>query len=184
MAESGVFDGYLPQILMTIPIHLRSREQYYKDAVEEVRGRLDWAWEIYKHLPDNPTREDFEKSEHGEGWWQRGTPPWWGLNDIIGFIEIRIDLMESQFLVALFLPKNKRLRASTRMRAVWPAGLEKVPFGRNVSASEVRDRIKTELIAFSDDTRLRRRYLDLEPYFLLLDNTDLIGLTLAHYDSR
>jgi hypothetical protein len=49
---------YVPQPIVSIPIYLRKKIQYYKDSADAVRKQLDILWDAYSQAP-GADRDEF-----------------------------------------------------------------------------------------------------------------------------
>lgn len=97
----------LPKVIFLAPIQLRSRKQYYKDICEDVARELDYAWESGHNRLFAPEQEH-RTSSYARSVWQAHSPFWWGLNDIVGYIECRYDQDKQEIRATLFLTAKRR----------------------------------------------------------------------------
>jgi hypothetical protein len=152
---------YAPQPIVSIPIYLRNKSQYYKDAVDAVRKQLDILWEAYSQRP-GADRDEFERSERAKWFWDHGTPPWWGVNDVIGYIQVLIDPLDHELYVSLFLP-TKRISRVTKNKVFWNVRTERRDIDRPMGNAGLRLLILDLIADVANDTRVRRYHLDLRP---------------------
>ena len=86
--ERGIKDDdYEPQILWLIPIYLRSRIQYYDEVISRIHREIDNLRRCY--VSAYPSPEAFEKSSIVNVVWYRNSPLWWGLDNVVGWIDLR-----------------------------------------------------------------------------------------------
>lgn len=165
--------GYEPLSLGLIPILLRSRKQYYQDAVATTRKLIDWYWETSKTI--YPSRAHFEGSDFIQGVWEREAPLWWGLNDIIGWIDVRLCVRAREFQISVFLP-TKRISRVFQNKAYFCHFQESIKLPGRSTNAELRKVLIKGVEKVAADRRLRRRYLNLGGWRSLVQYLDLIGL--------
>jgi hypothetical protein len=181
MCESGAgHGGYQPQQLWLIPILLRSREQYYREAEEAIRNRIDEVWELSGRAYGS--RAAFEQSATVANIWAWNAPIWWGLNDVIGWIDVQLDILEWEFQVALFLPL-KRISRRLKDKSFAFEIMERVP----LPSGQTNERAQESLIAaverLATHDKVARYEVDLERWKRVVRNTNLIGVFEAFVDS-
>ena len=169
-------DGYEPTQLWLIPILLRSRKRYYMDAVHAVERQLSNARGLYSRLYDSD--DAFEQSSFVQGTWARASPLWWGLNDIIGFIDIRVDALERELQASLFLTTKRPSRALVD-KTYAPTRRETVQIEQREVNENLRGRLSEIVHSLARDNAIKRRYINLEGWSRALDNTALIGVIRA-----
>jgi hypothetical protein len=166
-------DEYEPVQLWLLPILLRTRQQYYDDAIAKVKRDIEHMWQSSGSL--YPTREAFDSSDFVDGVWRRASPYWWGLNDIAGFIDIRANVGAAAIEATLFLTSKRpskrlvdKLYVHRRRERVELRGGE-----TNDDLQSATDAVVTRL---AGDSRIKRRYLDIDGWRLVLSSTDLVRL--------
>src|SRR2546422_2954951 len=97
-------DGYEPQTLWLLPICLRSRTSYYDDVVNRAKSDLAEAWRQQGHL--YKSREEFDASSFVDHIWRLHSPFWWGLNDVVGYVDVKACVRAMHIQAALFLTKK------------------------------------------------------------------------------
>ena len=192
MSESGepllkrLADGDLqavgrhPLQLWLLPIHFRSHDKYYRDLIEAVKKRLEEAWELHGHL--YASRQEFEESDFVRNTWRFHSPYWWGLADIIGFVDIRASVAEKSVNATLFLTTK---RASSRLvdKTYVAKRQESVHFDNASTNESLRSDLSDAVGRIAADPLLRRRHLDLEAWVCILEHTDLVGILRAEVRS-
>ena len=165
------FAGPEPLQLWLLPIHLRSRRRFYEDVVKQARRQIDDMWKF--QAPMFSSREEFERSSGVDRVWSLFSPLWWGLNDIVGFIDIR---MHAEDLAAsLFTTSQRPSRTLNRKRYVFRRA-EAVP----ISITSTNDVLRPATIAavelLASDALPLRRQLDVARWRPLVYSTDLAAL--------
>ena len=138
-----------------------------------MRRGIEAAWEAYGHLYES--RDGFERFPYVEQSWRLASPSWWGLNDIVGFIDIRANLLEQALQATLFLT-TKRVSRTLVDKTYVAGGQEVVRFGEVASNDELRRDLIQAVERLATDTRLRRRQLDLQAWRQVVNHTDLVGI--------
>lgn len=174
LAESSLEgDDYEPLCLWLIPVLLRSRKQYYADAVAKTKQLVEWYWKT--RGPAFASRADFEKSTFLQQTWEREAPPWWGLNDIIGWIDVRLSVREREIWVSLFVP-DKRISRNLKEK-VYSCRLQERVTLPNRSTNE---KLSSDLIGAVERVAaapvIRGRCADLASWRRCVRHTDLIGI--------
>lgn len=131
-------DDYEWLRLWQIPLYLHSRKQYYREALERIRQRIEDAWTRWQDR--GGSRERFESSTTVRGIWDRGMPPWWGHHDVVGWIDIQLDIREWRIFAALFLPAK---RISLRLKDKTLILMKRlfIPLGEEVLNEDLRERV-------------------------------------------
>ncbi len=150
--------------------------QYYREAADRTRSDIEDLWSRVSDLYDGV--EPFMKSHVVDHIWGRNSPMWWGLNDIIGYIDIRLSVRSLQFQASLFLTRKRASRQLADKRFVHRRQ-ETVRIERGDTNQSLRERLIVAVDDISQDPRLKGRYLDLGPWEQLVANTDLVGLFRA-----
>ena len=181
MSEAGGgHGGYQPQQLWLIPIHLRSREQYYDEAEGRIRARIEEVWELSGGAWES--REAFEGSETVANRWGWRTPVWWGLNDVIGWIDIQLNPLEWEFQASLFLPLKRISRALKDKQFVCEAS-ERVPLPSGQSNERAQELLIEAVQRVAATKKVARYQVALEQWKRVVRNTDLIGVFQAFVES-
>ena len=167
-------DGYEPQSLWLIPVFLRSRVQYYDEAAASIRKRIEEHWEQFGQNTYN-SREEFEQSSFVEWIWSDSHPYWWGLNDIVGWIDIRVCVRSRGIQVALFLPTKRVSRRLKDKRYVFRRR-ETISLSQHATNEQLRESLIEAVETIRNDERIKTRYVDLHQWCRLVRHTDLIGI--------
>lgn len=166
-------DGYEPQPLWLIPIQLRSRIQYYQEVADRALADIERSWDASGRY--YRSREEFDASDFVRHIWQRSSPFWWGLNDIIGFVDVRLYTRSVQIQAALFLT-TKRPSRTLRDRVFVHKRHSAYDLVGGETNHELQDRTIALVRELAADPRLKRRHLDLPPWERSVRRTDLIGI--------
>ena len=169
-------DDYEALQLWLIPILLRSRETYYADAVQAVEHEIEEAWTRYQHL--YPSRTDFDNSDFINSFWQRASPYWWGLNDVVGFIDIRANVRTLAIDATLFLTAKRPSRKLVDKTFV-ARGQRSLPLGPGQSNADLVKELDDIVTDLRSDPRLRKRYVDLDSWRRVVANTNLLRIVLG-----
>lgn len=172
--------GYQPQQLWLIPIHLRSREQYYKEAEERIRAQIEEVWELSGR--GYPSREAFERSETVANIWGWRAPVWWGLNDVIGWIDVQLDPLEWEFQVSLFLPLKRISRVLKDKQFAFEV-MERVPLPSGQTNKRAQELLIDAVERVAGHEKAARYQVDLEQWKRVVRNTNLIGVFGAFVES-
>ena len=174
LVEAGIeFDPYEPQILLLIPVYLRSRRQYYEEAAQRIHRKIEDFWQSQSHWYE--FRDEFEKSSLVTWIWDSGSPPWWGLNDVVGYIDVRVCVRKREIQAALFLPK-KRISRQLKEKIFWFQRREAISLGERATNERLRSQVMELVHRLRADDRLKNRYVDLEQWQRILNHVDLVGL--------
>jgi hypothetical protein len=174
LVESGVEDdGYEPQSLWLIPVFRKSRIQYYEEAATSIRRRIEEHWERLREVYDS--RADFENSSLFQWLWDSGHPYWWGLNDVVGWIDIRACVRSKELQVSLFLP-TKRISRNLKNKTYVFRRKETVPLSPQATNESLQKSVIQAVEAIVGDNRLKGRYVDLHQWYRLVRHTDLIAI--------
>jgi hypothetical protein len=178
MCDAGLrSDEYEPQQVCLIPIYLRTRYQFYREAEEAIRDRIEEVWSAAGSAWKS--REDFDRSESTNNIWLRESPPWWGANDIVGYLDLRMSLPQQEFQVGLFMPM-KRVSRSLRDKKFVFTHMERRPFPSrqpNSTAQELFVEMVTEVCRRPE---VKKRYVERESWAHIIRRIDLLGLLQDH----
>ena len=166
-------DNYEPLQLWLLPVFLRSRERYYSDAIAGVQHDVEDAWR--RNSSFYSSRGDFDKSQFVTGIWNRASPYWWGLNDIVGFIDIRANVAESTLESSLFLTTKRASRRLTNKIYLFKAkeSVTCFPGQNNTELLRLLDDAVTRL---TKDSRLRQRHVNLDSWRRVLIGTNIVQI--------
>jgi len=175
LIESGADDSYEPLLLWMIPVYLRTRQEYYLDAVKNARRRIDALWEQTKNSYES--RDEFERTRIVEYIWNRSGPPWWGLNDIVGWIDVRLfsKIEDTRIELSLFLPTKRISRRLVDKRFVFRRR-EVVPVTPNMTNQSIHEEVIVALNTITSDKRIRKYFVEIENWRLKIYHTDVQGL--------
>ena len=174
VVERGIKDDdYEPQILWLIPIYLRSRIQYYDEVISRIHREIDNLRRRY--VSAYPSPEAFEKSSIVNVVWYRNSPLWWGLDNVVGWIDLRACVRNREIQAALFLTTKRASRNMEDKRFVFRRR-ETVAISAPVSNYDLQHATIQALRTLASDTRLRDRYIDLDQWERLVTHTDLFGI--------
>ena len=177
MAEDGSLDTIdsQPLQLSLIPVYLRSRKLYYLEKAAAIRKRIDDTWDEWV-TPPYDSRADFDASDLVEKLWRGRSPPAWELNDIVGFIDVRLLVHSRKIQAALFMPDKQVSRRLKNKEPYVFIRMETLELGERATNHQLR----TEVTRLVDNLRshavLKRRFIDLEAWRRTLDHVDLVGL--------
>ena len=166
-------DGYEPLCLWLIPILLRSRKQYYNNAVADTKKLIEWYWKSSKHIYHS--FGEFEQSDFVGQTWERKCPLWWGLNDIIGWIDVRVCAREREFQVSLFLP-TKRISKRLKDKQYFCHSRQTIALGERATNRELRTTLINCVEEISADKKLTKRHIDLARWRRLVHHFDIVGV--------
>lgn len=167
-------DGYEPQPLWMIPVYLRSRLEYYDDALARIRNHTEGLMRDYGHLYSTP--EGFKRLEDIA--WNRHSPYWWGLADIVAWMDVRACTRSAEIQVSLFRTTKKPSRRLRDKRYVFD-GRTSVPIVVGATNEFLRERTIQAVERLAASAKLRKRYIDLERWRRLVRHTDLVGIINA-----
>jgi hypothetical protein len=175
IVEGGLEDdGYEPQSLWLIPIFLRSRIQYYNEAAASIQTRIEEYWERFGQSTYN-SREEFKQTSLVEWIWSNGHPYWWGLNDIVGWIDIRACVRSREIQVALFLPTKRVSRQLKDKRYVF-CRRETISLPERATNEQLQERVIEAVETIRNDEHIKTRYVELNQWCRLVRHTDLVGI--------
>lgn len=166
-------DEYEPLCLWLIPIFLRPRRKYYSDAIKDTRKLIEWYWENSKSIYGS--RAAFESSDLIRQVWERGAPAWWGLNDVIGWIDVRLCVRRREFHLSLFLP-TKQISRRLKNKIYKGESFEVISIPDPSTNKKLRSTLIHSVERLASDARLKRRYIDLVSWRRLVRSMDLVGL--------
>jgi hypothetical protein len=167
-------NGYEPLQLALIPILLRTRHQYYEEAAKRIDRQIEETWR--QTSKQHETLEQFRNSDFAKGIWRHDSPSWWGLNDIIGYIDIRINLMERAIELNLFLTSKRVSRSLVKKEFVLKAS-KKVMLGAFLKGGSLEDAVRQKLLMLAKDSRVAKYHVSCEHFLAVLPYIDLAGLT-------
>jgi hypothetical protein len=167
-------DGYEPQLLWLIPIFLRSRIQYYDETVARVRRRIEEHWK-QSGQESYETREEFEQSKFVQWIWYSEHPYWWGLTDIVGWIDVRACVRSREIQASLFLP-TKRISRQLKDKRYVLRRKETVSLSEDVTNEQLQESLIQAVETICEDDRTKRLYVDLDQWRRLVRHTDLKGI--------
>jgi hypothetical protein len=104
--------------------------------------------------------------------------PWWGLNDVVGWIEILGDTRAGEIWATLSLP-TKRISRNLSRKVFRHVDHKIVRLESGISNEEIRHGIFIAVNELIHDPRLKNLDLDLEPWRRLVNHTDVAGLLMA-----
>jgi hypothetical protein len=174
-------DDYEPLMLWLIPFYLRTRQQYYDEAASKIKKYIDDLWN--KVSDTFYTRDEFEKSTVLESIWDSYTPYWWGLNDVIGWIDVRLCVRHRQIQLSLFLP-SKRVSRKLKDKMFAFQDSEIIDLPDIATNNDLQNKVIEALHIIIQDPRIKRFFIDLEPWYRIIRHTDLVGIIqeFAHDD--
>jgi len=164
-------DGYEPLCLWLIPILLRTRRQYYNDAVERTKKLIAYYWKSSKHIYHS--FEEFEQSDFVQQTWERKSPLWWGLNDIIGWIDVRVCVREGEFQISLFLP-TKRISKILKDKQYYCYQRKTIALPDKATNRKLRTLLINGIEDISTLNKLNKMHIDLERCRRLANNLDIV----------
>ena len=165
--------SYEPLCLWLIPLYLRTRQRYYDEAASKIKKYIDNLWD--KVSGGFTTRDEFEKSTIVESIWGRYAPYWWGLNDIVGWIDVRLSVPHRQIQLALFLP-SKRVSRNLKEKMFVFQYMEVIDVPNFATNDELQSKVMGTLHIMIQDPRIKRFFIDLEPWHRIICHTDLVGI--------
>jgi hypothetical protein len=143
---------------------LRSRREYYEGLVARVRRRIEESWNFHKSSTFQ-TREEFDRSFIADDHWK--TPVyWWGLNDVIAFIDVRLHSTE---IAATLFTTVERPSATLGSKTYKVAGIESVELKGGMGNEVLRREVIAAVERLAADPALRKRYVDLDRWRPLVE---------------
>lgn len=183
MVESGVQDdGFEPVTLWRIPIYLRSRQQFYAEWVRKIREKIDraydeqeWPWGLDDGEP-MPRQAWEQYAKRYIDWiWYRHSPPWWGANDVVGWIEVLACVRDLEISANLCLPK-KRISRQLERKVYWFTEQRVVRLQPDCSNESLQEQTIAAVNELAQHPRLKKLCLDLDAWRLLAAHTDLYSI--------
>ncbi len=166
-------DDYEPLSLWLIPLYLRSRKQYYDEAADSIKKHIDELWEKVRDI--FPSRDEFEKTDSVDSIWARYTPYWWGLNDVVGWIDIRLCVRKRQIQLSSFL-SAKRVSRKLKDKKYGFQSIEVIDLSEIATNEELQNIVLDKLNSMSHDKSIRKLFVDLKPLYRVICHTDLVGI--------
>ena len=170
-------DDYEPQQVCLIPIYLRPRYQFYREAEKRIRDRIEEVWQISGRAWES--RQAFEASESTNNIWLRESPPWWGVNDIIGYMDLRMSLPDQEFQVGLFLP-IKRISRRLKDKTFVFKHMERRPFPSGKPNHVAQDLFIEMISTICERSEVKSRYVQFDSWARVVRSLDLLGLLQDH----
>jgi hypothetical protein len=110
-------------------------------------------------------------------WW-RHSPPWWGVNDIVGWIDVLGDVRGLEITATLFLPK-KRISRQLVKKEFWFAGMKRFPLEPAMSNERLREKTIGIVEELTQHQRVGKLFVYLHEWRLLVAHTDIDGILTA-----
>ena len=172
-------DGRAGLVLWRIPIYLRSREAYHKEAERKIQREIDRAYQEQRHLfvcaDGTPAPRDLWEQiarKHTESVKARNNPPPWQVNDIVGWIEVSAGDTGALVCARLFLPQ-KRISRQLKGKVYFAVDSRCVYAQPDLDLEELRKRTIAAVAALARHDRLKKLHLDLGTWRQLVVRTDL-----------
>jgi hypothetical protein len=172
--------GRHPLQLWLLPVHLRSHDKYYQDAIDSTRHEIEESWTQHGRL--YASREEFDASDFVRNTWARASPYWWGIDDIVGYIDVRASLAERQLQATLFLTTKRPSRTLVNKKYV-AKQKEVVAFGTHAANNELRAQLASAVRRIAENSALANREFDYLSWARVLDHTDLVGILRAEAEA-
>jgi len=156
-------------IIFTIPIYLRSEEQYYRE----------------NECAKKKVIEKYGDTLFGrklEIWW----PPW-RFNDVIGYLTV--NLYERSLLSFRYFVQSKRIIRDPKLRrkdiiAMDPEWQLEMPLPQNFTNKSLRDCLKSLLYKAKKDLKNPIYFIDLKYYNKLINCLDILKYLELFDDER
>lgn len=165
--------SYESPCLYRVPIMLRSHDDYIDDAIKDARRLVDLYWEGSESYFDS--REEFEQTELVHEAWRMRTPPPWCLNDVVGWIEIRLDVLEQHIGIYLILPEE-RMSKHSKKKTYYVVERAYIQLPESPTNDDVRRDLIDSLEQMAGHSKLNKRHVDLGSVLLQIRNTDLVEI--------
>ena len=165
----GDDDGSRP--LWTWPVLLRDRADYYDDWADDLQRELNRIWASASASMD---RDAFENTETARQLWGRG-PLWWGVNDAVGHIEVRLHRREREIRITLYTTTARASRKLVK-KLFAEKGHRTVSFGGAPDNAALRAALTDALDSLAAEGVVRKRHLALAEWRAVIRHTDLVGL--------
>jgi hypothetical protein len=165
----GDEDGSRP--LWLIPILLRDRAAYYDDWADATQRDFDRVW---KSASASMTRDAFEAGLTAEQLWGPG-PLWWGVNDVVGYVEIRLHPAERALRVTAFRTTARPSRSLVK-KFFEPQAERSVTWGAVTTNEELRAALREAVEEVSADATRAGRQIARQEWEALIRHTDVLGV--------
>lgn len=166
----ALFNRYEPPLLWLLPIFLRPRNQYYADAATAVRKRIEEQWRDYGNIYRD--RDEFGKSSFVKRAWESGSPPWWGLHDIVGWIDIRLYVQTRDIRISLFLP-TKKISRQLKEKTFVCRLQERIALPDHTPNPDIRKLVVAGVDKVASDRMIARFYVDLRTWRRMIEHLDM-----------
>jgi hypothetical protein len=157
---------YEPQLILFIPT-------YYADALRSAQEHIDSIWRVTRD--GGTSREEFERFHIVQSIWKRSSPLWWGVNDIVGWIDVRIWNAENEVRAALFLPTKRITRQMVRKQFVHKKRVA-APIDRALGNNAWHVRIEALVRQILAEPQVSRLHVPWEQWRAILMRIDVVGL--------
>jgi hypothetical protein len=166
-------DEYEPLTLWLIPIYLRCIKKYYEDAVDLIRKKILNLWTKVNDI--YPSFDEFEKTDSANSIWEWDTPYWWGLNDVVGWIDVRLCVRKRQIQFSLFLP-TKRISRKLQDKKYGFCCMDIIDLPEKATNEELRIWVIRKLNLLMQNEKIQKLFIDLKPIKRIIYHTDLVGI--------
>jgi len=176
ISEEGIDKSHdtSPPQLWLIPIMLREWNNYLKDAEAAVLKDIERQWEMAQRYQ---SRQEFESGPRINSSWKLGAPLWWGLNDVIGFIDLRLIPWNMSIEATLFLTRKRASRQLVVKQYV-ARGQERFILKPGMDNQRIQEGTIQIVETLAKDPRLVKRCLPLADWRRMVRNTNFITLIL------
>lgn len=121
--------------------------------------------------------EQLSKDHIDHIWW-RSSPPWWGANDLVGWIDVLGDVRLLEVTANLFLPR-KRISRQLVKKEFWFTGRTRFPLEPAMGNERLRERTIAIVEELAQHERVRKLTVYLHEWRLLAAHTDIDGVLMA-----
>jgi hypothetical protein len=141
-----------------IGIYRCTEDQYGAELGIATEKHIQWLWGRTGIAPD-PTSDSYKRTEQ-YAWKKCGGP--WLYNQAIGWL--RLYVLGPRIGADLFFTE-KRIQHNVKTKEFRYSGKAfELFFGRDATSEKIHEKIRVTLMELSADRRLRKRYVDVEPF--------------------
>jgi hypothetical protein len=144
-----------------------------KDAASSAQAKVERLWKSSRE--GFQSRKAFESSHVVDHIWAMAAPLWWGLNDVIGFVDIRLMLDVPCLDAALFLTAQRPSRRLTAKQYVCRRH-EEFRLEGGQGNHELQAGVLAAVERLAADPALSERHLPLDDWRIMVAGTNLVGV--------
>jgi hypothetical protein len=176
--EMGEGDGYEPQLLWLIPLTLRSRKQFYDEVVATIRNDIERGWKQFAHLYLD--RAKYEASSYVDSLWRGHSPYWWGLDDVVAWIDARACVRSREIQLGLFLP-SKRISRKLKEKRYVHQFRRVVAIPERTTNKKLQVAVISAIKSLKKEEKVKHLVLNTDQWFRVIRNTNLTGIIRSAY---